>query len=199
VALERSRARRAARLAVLSLGALPITILGVGFYRDALGANPIEEITHTTGDWALRFVFLSLAVTPLRKFAGWSWLAPERRTLGLISFFYACLHFGTYLGFDLGFDFAFLSEDVVERPYITVGFATFVILALLAATSNKRAIKRLRNRWTQLHRLVYLAAIGGVIHFLWLVKADLREPLIYAGFLCALLAARLPIRRSASR
>jgi len=178
---------------------LPLLGLAIGFYRDELGADPIEKITHETGDWGLRFLLLTLSVTPLRKFSGWNWLAPHRRSLGLVCFSYACLHFATYLVFDLGFDFAFLGEDILERPYITVGFSTFTILSALALTSNKRAIRKLKKRWVTLHRLIYLAGVGAGVHFLWLVKADLREPLIYAFILAALLATRVPWRRITRR
>jgi sulfoxide reductase heme-binding subunit YedZ len=174
---------------------LPLVALAVGFYLDELGADPIEKITHETGEWALRLLLLTLTITPLRKLSGWNWLAPHRRTLGLACFTYACVHFATYLVFDLGFDFASLGEDIAERPYITVGFATFLSLFVLAATSNKRAIRKLKKRWVTLHRLIYLAGIGAVVHFLWLVKADLREPLIYAGILAVLLATRVPWRK----
>jgi sulfoxide reductase heme-binding subunit YedZ len=189
---RRTRAQAISRFAVPIISLLPLLGLIVGFTRDELGADPIEKITHETGEWGLRFLLLTLCITPLRKFSGWNWLAPHRRTLGLICFFYACLHFATYLVFDLAFDFSFLGEDILERPYITVGFATFLVLSSLALTSNKRAIRKLKKRWVTLHRLVYLAGIGAVVHFLWLVKADLREPLIYAFILAGLLAARLP-------
>ncbi len=158
---------------------------------DGLGANPVEKVTHETGAWALRFLILSLAVTPVRRVSGWRALSLERRTFGLFAFAYASLHFSTYLGLDLGFDWSFLAEDIAERPYITIGFATFVILLVLAATSTRAAARRLGRRWKSLHRLVYLAGIGAVAHFLWLVKADLREPLIYAGVLACLLGVRL--------
>lgn len=162
---------------------------------DDLGANPIERVTHVTGDWTLRLLVLTLCVTPLRKFLGWSWIAAHRRTLGLFSFFYATLHLLTYVVLDLGLEFALLAEDVLERPYITVGFSSFLLLLPLALTSTRSAIKRLGRRWTQLHRLIYLAAVGGVVHFLWLVKADLREPLIYAAIVAALLGMRLATAR----
>ncbi|MDP6977427.1 MAG: protein-methionine-sulfoxide reductase heme-binding subunit MsrQ [Myxococcota bacterium] len=183
------------RFGIPIFGALPLLGLTIAFFLDELGADPVEKVTHETGEWALRLLLLTLLVTPLRRFAGWSWLAPHRRTLGLYSFLYAALHFATYLVFDLGFDFTFLGEDIAERPYITVGFASFVILFALAATSSKGAIKQLKKRWTALHRLVYVAAIGGVVHFLWLVKADLREPLVYGAVLAAILAARAPWNR----
>ncbi len=184
-----------ARFAIPVFGAIPLLGMAIAFCLDELGADPVEKVTHETGEWALRLLFLTLLVTPLRRFSGWSWLAPHRRTLGLYSFLYAALHFATYLAFDLGFDFAFLGEDIAERPYITVGFTSFVILFALAATSTKGAIKRLKRRWITLHRLVYVAAVGGVVHFLWLVKADLREPLIYGAILAAILVTRVPWSR----
>lgn len=183
------------RILVPLLGTLPLVRLVVAFYFDDLGADPVEKVTHETGEWALRLLLLTLLITPLRKWTGWSWLAPHRRTLGLLCFLYATIHFTTYLVFDLGFDFGFLGEDIVERPYITVGFATFVILSSLAATSTKGAMRRLKKRWVSLHRLVYLAGVGAVVHFLWLVKADLREPLVYASVLLLLLATRVPWKR----
>ncbi|MFT5442576.1 MAG: sulfoxide reductase heme-binding subunit YedZ [Myxococcota bacterium] len=190
-----SLAQRISRFAVPTLALAPLIGLAIGFYLDKLGADPIEKITLETGGWALRMLLATLAVSPLRRASGWNWLAPHRRTLGLASFAYALAHFATYLVFDLGFDFAFLSEDILERPYITVGFATFSILLALALTSSKAAIRKLKKRWVTLHRLVYLAGIGGVVHFLWLVKADLREPLIYGAVLAALLATRVPWRK----
>jgi len=193
-----SRAQHVSRILVPLLGTLPLVGLVVAFYFDNLGADPVEKVTHETGEWALRLLLLTLLITPLRKWTGWSWLAPHRRTLGLLCFLYATIHFTTYLVFDLGFDFGFLGEDIVERPYITVGFATFVILSSLAATSTKGAMRRLKKRWVSLHRLVYLAGVGAVVHFLWLVKADLREPLVYASVLLLLLATRVPWKRFTS-
>jgi sulfoxide reductase heme-binding subunit YedZ len=132
-----------------------------------------------------------LAVTPLRRLTGWNGLQRFRRMLGLFAFFHVCLHFGVYLIFDQFFDLSAIIADVVKRPYITVGFAAFVLLIPLAATSTNRMIKRLGRNWQRLHRLVYLIAILGVLHYLWLVKADLREPLMYAGILAVLLGYRL--------
>jgi len=194
-AARRSWPAQVGRFAVYVVSIVPLLGLAVRFYLDELGADPIEKITHETGEWALRLLLLSLTISPLRKLSGWNWLAPHRRTLGLACFTYACFHFATYLVFDLSFDFSFLAEDIIERPYITVGFATFLTLLVLAVTSNKRAIRRLKKRWVTLHRLVYLAGIGAVVHFLWLVKADLREPLIYGAILLALLSTRVPWRR----
>jgi sulfoxide reductase heme-binding subunit YedZ len=130
-------------------------------------------------------------VTPLRRLTGWSWLAPQRRTLGLLCFSWACLHLATYVGLDLYFDWEGVFEDVAERPYITVGLAGFLCLVPLAVTSTRGWVRSLGRRWVMLHRLVYAAAILGVVHFLWQVKADLLEPLVYAGVLGTLLGVRL--------
>ncbi len=182
---------RQLQAAVVAAGLLPLAWLIQGAARGTLGANPVETITHTTGAWALRLLLITLAVTPLRRLFGWSALVPFRRTAGLLAFSYACLHFATYVALDLGFDLAAVVEDVAERPYITVGFTTFLLLVPLAATSTRAAVRRLGRRWVRLHRLVYVAAVGAVVHFLWLVKADLREPAIYAGIVASLLGARL--------
>ncbi|HHH39558.1 MAG TPA: sulfoxide reductase heme-binding subunit YedZ [Sedimenticola sp.] len=158
-----------------------------------LGANPIEAVTRFTGDWALRLLLLTLAVTPLRRITGWHALIRQRRMLGLFSFFYASLHFLTYALLDQGLSLAAIGEDILKRPYITLGFLVFLMLVPLAATSSNAMIKRLGGRrWRRLHRLVYLCGIGGVLHYLWLVKADVREPLIYLGVLLLLFALRLP-------
>ena len=186
-----ARRRRTLRAAVVLLGTAPLLALGARAALDGLGANPVEEITHETGGWALRFLLLTLAVTPARRLLGWSWLAPERRSFGLFAFGYASLHFATYLTLDLELQLGALAEDILERPYITAGFAGFLSMVPLAATSTRASIRRLGRRWTKLHRLVYLAAVAAVLHYLWLVKADLREPLIYATVLAALLATRL--------
>jgi sulfoxide reductase heme-binding subunit YedZ len=197
--MTRSRVRTG-HVIVVGLGVLPGVGLVVGAVLGRLGANPVETVTHVTGEWTLRLLLATLAVTPLRRLFRWSWLAPYRRTLGLLAFGYACLHFATYLSLDLALDFGALAEDIAERPYITVGFSGFLLLSLLAATSTRRAMRRLGRRWVWLHRLVYVAAACGVIHFLWLVKADLREPLLYGAVLAVLLVSRLvfQLRRSRS-
>lgn len=157
-----------------------------------MGANPIEEITHRTGWWTLAFLMLTLAVTPVRQITGLGWLIKLRRMLGLFAFFYASLHFAIYLGLDQFFAFDYILEDIAERPYITVGFTALLILTPLAVTSTKRMVKRMGGRrWSRLHKLVYLAAALGVLHFLWLVKADIREPAIFAAVLITLLGYRL--------
>ncbi len=158
---------------------------------DALGADPVAAITHFTGDWALRFVLITLAVTPLRRLTGWAPALRFRRMLGLYAFFYACAHFATYLVLDLGGYWAQVLEDIVERPYITVGFSAWLILLALAATSTKGSIRRLGRLWVRLHSLVYAVGILAVLHYLWQVKSDVREPLLYAAILAVLLGLRL--------
>src|SRR5688572_24344945 len=189
------RARRIAHLALVALALLPLAGLGLGAARGTLGANPVETVTHTTGQWALRLLLATLAVTPLRRLGGWPFLAPWRRSLGLLAFLYATLHFATFLALDLGFDLSALGEEVAERPYVTLGFTAFVLLAPLAATSTRGWQRRLGRRWLALHRAVYAAAALAVLHFVWLVKADLAEPLAYAAVLALLLAARWRPRR----
>jgi sulfoxide reductase heme-binding subunit YedZ len=184
------RARRIAHLALIALGLLPLAALAFGAARGALGANPVEAITHETGQWALRLLLATLAITPLRRLSGWAFVAPWRRSLGLLAFGYAALHFATFLALDLGLDLSALGEEVAERPYVTLGFTAFALLTPLAVTSTRGWQRRLGRRWLALHRLVYLAAGCAVLHFLWLVKADLAEPLAYAAVLAALLAAR---------
>jgi sulfoxide reductase heme-binding subunit YedZ len=170
---------------------LPLGIMVWQGLHDGLGANPIEELTHRTGDWTLRLLLITLAVTPLRQTLGWTQLMRLRRMLGLYAFFYATLHFTIYLWLDQFFDWGEIAADIVKRPYITVGFAAFVLLIPLAATSTQGMMRRLRRHWVRLHRAVYVIAILGVMHFWWLVKADVREPAVYAALLTLLLGYRL--------
>lgn len=157
-----------------------------------LGANPIEALEHGFGDWTLRFLLITLAITPLRQLLRVPSLIKFRRMLGLFAFFYACLHFATYIGLDKFFNVHEIFADVLKRKYITVGFTGFVLLVPLAVTSTAGWIRRLGGkRWRALHRLIYFAAIAGVIHYLWLVKADIRKPLEYAAILAVLLAYRI--------
>jgi methionine sulfoxide reductase heme-binding subunit len=169
----------------------PFGQLAFKAYTSDLGVNPIEFITHFTGDWVLIFLLATLSVTPLRKITGWNDLIKFRRMLGLFAFFYALLHFSTYLVLDLFFDFQRIAKDILKRPYVTVGFTAFVLMIPLAITSTAGMIRRLGKRWQQLHRLVYVAALAGVIHFYWLVKADIRRPLQYGIVLAVLLGYRL--------
>ena len=170
---------------------IPFAQLAYKAYTGDLGVNPIEFITHFTGDWTLIFLLATLSVTPLRRISGWNDLIKFRRMLGLFAFFYAVLHFSTYIVLDHFFDFHRIGKDIVKRPYVTVGFTAFVLMLPLAMTSTAKMIRRLGKRWQQLHRLIYIAAIAGVIHFYWLVKADIRRPLQYAAVLLILLGYRL--------
>jgi sulfoxide reductase heme-binding subunit YedZ len=177
--------------AVFTAALLPLAWLVYGALTDGLGANPIERITHVTGEWALRFLLLSLAVTPLRRLFGWNGLIAYRRMLGLFAFFYAVLHLCTWVGLDHSFDWPRLWADVRKRPYITAGMVAFSCLLPLAITSTRGWIRRLGKRWTTLHRLAYVAAVAAVVHYWWLVKADVRGPGWYALGLAVLLAVRL--------
>ena len=175
---------------VFCVSLLPLVWLCWLAWQDRLGANPVETLSHRTGDWSLRFLLLTLAVTPLRRLSGWNWLLKFRRMLGLFAFFYVCLHLGVYLIFDQFFDPSAILEDIAKRPYITVGFAGFLLLIPLAVTSTNGMIKRLGRNWQRLHRLVYLIGMLGVVHYWWLVKADISEPLLYAGLFTMLLGYR---------
>lgn len=176
--------------AVWLLSLLPLALIVFHGLTDRLGAEPIEEITHRTGKTALTLLMVTLAVTPVRRLTGWNGAIRARRALGLFAFFYAVLHFGIYL-FDQWFDWSLIVEDVLKRPYVTVGFTALVLLVPLAVTSTKGWIRRLGRGWPKLHRLVYLAAGLAVLHFVWLVKADLRDPLIYAAVFAGLMAFRV--------
>lgn len=179
--------------AIFVAALVPAMLLTWNAFTDGLGANPIEAITFETGLWGLRFLLITLCVTPLRRATGWQSLARLRRMLGLFAFFYVCLHFLTYLVLDAFFDLHYILEDITDRTYITLGFTSFVLLVPLAITSTNAMVRRLGGRnWQRLHRLVYLATLGAVLHFLWLVKADMREPLIYLAILLVLLLARMP-------
>ena len=184
------------KLLVHLLALTPVAILAWQFYdvwktgSDALGADPVAEIEHRLGIWALRFLMLTLAITPLRQLTGWSVLVRFRRMLGLYAFAYASLHFAAYLGLDLRGFWAQVFEDIVKRPYITVGFIAWLLLVPLAVTSTTGWIKRLGRNWSRLHKLVYVIAVLAVLHFWWLVKSDLREPALYAAIAAVLLGWR---------
>ena len=173
---------------------IPLALLAWKAYSQALGANPIEVITHATGDWTLRFLLITLSVTPIRKLTGKLWLIRYRRMFGLFAFFYGTLHFLTYIWLDKFFDLHEMLHDVAKRKFITVGFTGFVLLIPLALTSTKGWIRRLGGkRWQVLHRLIYFSAIAGVIHYWWLVKADIHKPLEYAAILTVLLGYRIAV------
>lgn len=165
-----------------------------GIQTDDLGPNPLETVTHTTGDWALRLLLVTLAMTPLRRLVHAAWPLRLRRMLGLFAFFYACLHFATWLVLDQELRWSDIVVDIGKRPYVTVGFAAWLLLVPLALTSTRRAMRRLGRRWSQLHKLVYLATLLAVVHYLWLVKADLRDPLLYAAVFAGLMLLRVPWR-----
>jgi methionine sulfoxide reductase heme-binding subunit len=180
---------------VVVAGLAPVAWLAWAAVQGRLGANPISELTKETGTWTLRFVVLTLAITPVRKLTGWNLLVRYRRMLGLFAFFYGTLHLVTYVWFDQFFDVASITKDVLKRPFITVGFAAFLLMVPLALTSTTGWIRRLGGkRWQALHRLVYATAALGVVHYWWLVKADISRPLTYGVILATLLAARLALR-----
>jgi sulfoxide reductase heme-binding subunit YedZ len=185
---------RVLKAALFVLALVPLARLATGalFFPDWLGANPAEFITRSLGDWALRFLLITLAVTPLRKLSGWHWLANFRRMFGLFAFFYVVVHVSSYVAFDHVFDVVAILKDIVKRPFITVGFIALVLLTPLAITSTNRMVQRLgAKRWLTLHRLVYVIAPLGVLHFWWMVKRDITEPAIYALILAVLLGYRV--------
>lgn len=163
----------------------------VGVIANTLGPDPADELIIWTGLWTLRFLLLSLAITPVKNISGWAKLFPFRRTFGLFAFFYGSLHFITYLVFLLQFRWSEILSDVFERPYITAGFGAYIILMLLAFTSNRISIRRLGRRWKQLHSLVYLASILGLLHLVWILRSDLSEAAFYGIILLPLLLYRV--------
>lgn len=166
---------------------VPLALLGWDAYKHRLGANPIEFVTRTTGMLTLIFIMITLAVTPVRKFSGWNWLGKFRRMLGLYAFFYGFLHLLTYVWFDRSFKVASVPGDIIQRPFIAIGMASFFLMVPLAISSTNKMVKRLGGkRWSKVHKLVYLAGIGGVIHYYILVKSDTRLPLTF-GFVLAIL------------
>ena len=170
----------------------PLGFLGWRAYQGQLTANPVEYVQHFTGDWTLRFLLITLSVTPLRKLLQLPDLIRFRRMLGLFAFTYVCFHFLTYIGPDQAFNLAGMWKDVAKRPFITVGFLGFLLLIPLAFTSTKAWIRRLGGkRWQALHRLIYVSALCGVVHYYWLVKSDHRLPLLYGAILAVLLLYRL--------
>jgi len=190
--------------AIIVLAIVPAAWIGLDAVRDRLGPNPIEVITHRTGDWTIRLLLATLAISPLRHLTGWNELIRYRRTLGLLTFSYATLHFLIYLVIDQGFPiqgFAirYVWKDIAKRPYITVGFTAFLLLIPLAWTSTKGWIRRLGRRWTTLHQAIYVAAALATLHFLWLVKGKQMKPVYYALVLKVLLSLRVILRRRTPR
>jgi sulfoxide reductase heme-binding subunit YedZ len=187
-------ASRWTKAVVFVLGLFPALLLLWDFHKDALGPNPVEYITHTTGDWTIRFLLITLSITPLRKLLLLPLLIRFRRMLGLYAFFYGCLHLATYLWLDQSFDWAGIWKDTYKRPYITAGFTAWVLMVPLALTSTAWSIRKLGGKnWQLLHRLIYFSALGGVIHYYWLVKSDVRLPLMYGAILLVLMLYRTVI------
>jgi len=182
---------RVLKWVVFLLSLTPFLALLTGAIRNTLGPDPADVLVIETGLWALRFLLLSLAITPLRGISGWTWVVPYRRTFGLFALYYACWHLVAYLLFFLQLRWSELFEDIVERPYVTVGFTALVILIALGVTSTKSMIRRLGRRWKKLHRLVYLANILALIHLTWILRTDLTEAVFYGSILVPLLAYRV--------
>ncbi|MDP3089023.1 MAG: protein-methionine-sulfoxide reductase heme-binding subunit MsrQ [Methylotenera sp.] len=179
------------KIFVFLLCLVPLTRLVWLGLQDRLSANPIEFIERSTGFWALFILLATLTLTPIRLISGLTWQIQLRRMLGLFMFFYACLHIASYLWLDFSFNWADISKDIIKHPRILIGFVAFVLTIPLAITSSNAMVRHLREYWKQLHQLVYLIAILGVVHFWWLVKKDIREPLLYASILFVLLAIRI--------
>lgn len=196
-----ARARiRLLKVAVWTLCLIPVAMgLHRAFLGDGFGANPIEEIEHFTGDTTLVMLLAVLSVTPLRRLTGWNGLQKVRRLVGLFAFFYVCLHFLAWIGLDQFFEWRYVGEDIAERPYILVGFTAFLLLIPLAVTSTKGWIRRLGKNWVRLHRLAYVAAALGILHFFWVTKADDRWPTIALAVWGVLMVLRLPILKRAAR
>ena len=192
--------RRLIRPALWLLVLVPAIVLVAQLLLNQLGAEPIESLEHASGEWALRLLAASLAVTPLMRLTGWGWLVAQRRFLGLAAFFWAMGHLSVYIVLDQFFDWPEIVKDVLKHLYITVGMLAFVLMIPLALTSTKSSIRRLGGqRWNQLHRLVYVTAVAGCVHYLWAVKKDIAEPLLYAAVFVVLFVLRLVLRKPGPR
>jgi sulfoxide reductase heme-binding subunit YedZ len=190
---------RMVRPVVLAASLAPLAVLVFTVLTGRTSANPAEDILLTTGIWALRFLLLTLAVTPLRRLTGWNGLIQYRRMLGLLAFFYAAVHLVSYIAFDRFFALGEIAADVVKRPFITAGMTAFLLMVPLAVTSTRGWIRRLGRRWQLLHRLAYVSALAACVHFIWKVKVVVGEPVVYAGILAVLLGARLVWRFRTAR
>ena len=186
---------RYAKVILFLVCLLPLVVMVWDSFAGQLGANPVESLTHTSGDWALRLLLVTLTVSPVRQLTGLGVILNFRRMLGLFAFFYAVLHFLIWIGLDQQFAWAYMLEDVFERPYITVGFAAFLMLVPLALTSNRFSMRRLGKRWKMLHKLVYSVAGLVILHYLWLAREDNQEPYIYGVILIGLLLFRTRLSR----
>ena len=184
---------------IFFLSSIPFIIIIAKIFLDKLGPEPIKEITHHTGEWTLLFLVFTLSMSPLKRFTNLNIWISIRRMLGLFAFFYASLHMFTYVGLDYQFDLSAISKDILTKKFIFVGFAAWFLMIPLALTSSKKMMNVLRKNWKKLHRLIYLISILGVIHFLWLVKKDLTEPLIYLLIIIILLILRINFKRSETK
>ena len=184
---------------IFFLSSIPFIIIIAKIFLDKLGPEPIKEITHHTGEWTLLFLVFTLLMSPLKRFTNLNIWISIRRMLGLFAFFYASLHMFTYVGLDYQFDLSAISKDILTKKFIFVGFAAWFLMIPLALTSSKKMMSVLRKNWKKLHRLIYLISILGVIHFLWLVKKDLTEPLIYLLIIIILLILRINFKRSETK
>ena len=192
--------RRLIRTALWLLVIVPAVVLVAQLLLDQLGAEPIEALEHASGEWALRLLAASLVVTPLMRLTGWGWMVAQRRFLGLAAFFWAMGHLSVYIVLDQFFDWPEIVKDILKHLYITVGMLAFVLMIPLALTSTKWSIRKLGGkRWNQLHRLVYVSAVAGCVHYLWAVKKDLAEPMLYAAVFVVLFALRVVLRKRGPR
>ena len=180
---------------IFFLSLVPFIVIVYKIYFNQLGPEPVKEITHHTGEWALIFICLTLAMSPLKRLTNLTIWIKFRRMLGLFIFFYATLHMLTYVVIDYRLDFSSISKDILTKRFIFVGFAAWLLLLPLTLTSSRKAVMFLKDKWKKLHRLIYLIAILGVVHFLWLVKFDITEPLIYAAIILVLLLFRVKFKK----
>ena len=186
--------QRYIKILIFFLSLLPILIIFYQIIFNQLGPEPVKEITHVTGNWTLRFIIITLAMTPLQKFTKFNFWISYRRMFGLFVFFYASAHMMTYVGIDYRFDWSSISNDIVKKKFIFVGFLAWLLLVPLALTSSKRMIRLLRDKWQKLHKLIYIISLLGIIHYLWLVKVVTVEPLIYLIIIVILLMLRVKMK-----
>ena len=186
--------QRYLKIVIFALSLVPIFYITYQILTNQLGPEPIKDITHHTGKWTLYFIVITLAMTPLKKMTKLNIWINYRRMFGLFIFFYASVHLMTYVGLDYRFDLASIGDDIIKKKYIFIGFSAWLLLIPLAITSNKRMMKILKNKWKKLHRLIYLISLCGAIHYLWLVKRDLTEPLIFLTVILILLALRFKFK-----
>ena len=182
------------KIVIFTLSLMPIFFIIYQIITNQLGPEPIKDITHHTGKWTLYFIVITLAMTPLKKITKLNIWINYRRMFGLFIFFYASVHLMTYVGLDYRFDLASIGDDIIKKKYIFIGFSAWLLLIPLAVTSNKRMIRILKDKWKKLHRLIYLISLFGVVHYLWLVKRDLTEPLVFLTIILFLLAFRLKFK-----